>query len=401
MVSWSQLDEIRRSGIEIGAHTATHAALDLLSLEERETRNRRLEARFGRSIGHCRFELRVSLRLSECRRSADRAARRLFFRLRRSLRDEFARRRPICPLETHCTRQLGSRRVGRRIARPAASHFRTSTSKRDRAPGALCANQFGAFINEWPVGIHCNLRLHAGSLGRYRRCDCIGACSNIAGSGNHRCRRPQSRTAGSSDKTFTDITLRRQSIHTRSVRRTQHRHFAGAWQNRSISRRRCDCGPGLARKMIVHFDRPEVIGVGSRSLPMWLGERPSWFPDEFLWVVGCSYRACRKRRRPCATVSAAPCVSGAPLFENISGFNPSLGRGKGALLLSGEETELCLRATNLIEGSDLHLRPRLIHLSQGLCQTPQLAIFHQTMLRRRRLEGVSLKTPSFQAIPGA
>ena len=34
MVSWAQLDEIRRSGIEIGAHTATHAALDLLSLEE-------------------------------------------------------------------------------------------------------------------------------------------------------------------------------------------------------------------------------------------------------------------------------------------------------------------------------------------------------------------------------
>ena len=25
-------------------------------------------------------------------------------------------------------------------------------------------------------------------------------------------------------------------------------------------------------KMIVHFDRPEVIGVGSRSLPMWLGD---------------------------------------------------------------------------------------------------------------------------------
>ena len=38
MVSWSQLEEIRKSGIEIGAHTSTHAALDLLSLEDRETK---------------------------------------------------------------------------------------------------------------------------------------------------------------------------------------------------------------------------------------------------------------------------------------------------------------------------------------------------------------------------
>jgi O-antigen biosynthesis protein len=34
MLSWAQLDEVRRSGIEVGAHTATHAALDLLSLED-------------------------------------------------------------------------------------------------------------------------------------------------------------------------------------------------------------------------------------------------------------------------------------------------------------------------------------------------------------------------------
>ena len=32
LVGWRQLDEIRRSGIEIGAHTVTHAALDLLPI---------------------------------------------------------------------------------------------------------------------------------------------------------------------------------------------------------------------------------------------------------------------------------------------------------------------------------------------------------------------------------
>ena len=104
-------------------------------------------------------------------------------------------------------------------------------------------------------------------------------------------------------------------------------------------------------KMIVHFDRPEVIGVGSRSVPMWLGVRPSWFPDEFLWVVGCSYQGLPEEASPVRNcLGGAMCFRRA-LFEKISGFNPSLGRGKGALLLSGEETELCLRATNLIEGA--------------------------------------------------
>ena len=104
-------------------------------------------------------------------------------------------------------------------------------------------------------------------------------------------------------------------------------------------------------KMIPHFDRPEVIGVGSRSLPLWLGERPSWFPDEFLWVVGCSYRGLPEGASPVRNCLGGAMCFRRSLFENISGFNPSLGRGKGALLLSGEETELCLRATKLIEGA--------------------------------------------------
>ena len=31
-------------------------------------------------------------------------------------------------------------------------------------------------------------------------------------------------------------------------------------------------------KMIPHFDRQQVIGVGRRRLRLRLGERPSWFP---------------------------------------------------------------------------------------------------------------------------
>ena len=33
-----------------------------------------------------------------------------------------------------------------------------------------------------------------------------------------------------------------------------------------------------------------VYGVGGLAKPRWHGGRPGWFPEEFLWVVGCSYR---------------------------------------------------------------------------------------------------------------
>src|SRR5437660_56519 len=35
---------------------------------------------------------------------------------------------------------------------------------------------------------------------------------------------------------------------------------------------------------------PQVLGVGGRVVPSWASKRPIWFPEEFYWVIGCSYR---------------------------------------------------------------------------------------------------------------
>src|SRR3954452_14161973 len=37
-------------------------------------------------------------------------------------------------------------------------------------------------------------------------------------------------------------------------------------------------------------DDPRVAGAGGLVVPDWTDRAPSWFPEEFLWVVGCSYR---------------------------------------------------------------------------------------------------------------
>jgi glucosyl-dolichyl phosphate glucuronosyltransferase len=142
---------------------------------------------------------------------------------------------------------------------------------------------------------------------------------------------------------------------------------------------------GWLDAMLRHFDRPNIIGVGGRSSPLWLGERPSWFPDEFLWVVGCSYRGL-----PEETSRVRNCLGGTmsfrrALFGKIGGFNPSLGRGHGALLLSGEETELCLRATKLIDGAMIVYEPA----SLASHKVPAKRLNWKYFLRRCYAEGIS------------
>jgi hypothetical protein len=43
---------------------------------------------------------------------------------------------------------------------------------------------------------------------------------------------------------------------------------------------------------------PAVIGVGGLTLPNWKASRPSWFPTEFDWTIGCRYRGMPESRAP-------------------------------------------------------------------------------------------------------
>ena len=65
-------------------------------------------------------------------------------------------------------------------------------------------------------------------------------------------------------------------------------------------------------------------------MPLWLGERPSWFPDEFLWVVGCSYRGLPEEASlPWRNARGRHVFPALLLIRNISGFNPSLKEAEG------------------------------------------------------------------------
>lgn len=104
--------------------------------------------------------------------------------------------------------------------------------------------------------------------------------------------------------------------------------------------------PNWLEELAREYADPQVIGVGGASLPIWMHKNPSWFPDEFHWVIGCSYRG-----MPHATASVRNLIGcnmsfRREVFEAVGGFRNGIGR-IDTQPLGCEETELCIRTNQL------------------------------------------------------
>ena len=87
---------------------------------------------------------------------------------------------------------------------------------------------------------------------------------------------------------------------------------------------------------------PHVLGVGGQVIPVWQTGRPKWFPPEFDWVVGCSYRGMPVKRTQVRNFNGAVMsLRRRPLVES-GGFDAGLGR-IGPRTPGCEETEICVR----------------------------------------------------------
>jgi len=119
-----------------------------------------------------------------------------------------------------------------------------------------------------------------------------------------------------------------------------------------------------------HYGDAQVLGVGGLVEPWWEGGRPPWFPPELDWVVGCSYRGMPTRAAPVRNFIGANMSFRRELLTELRGFAPALGR-VGAVPLGCEETELCLRASQL-------------HPDGVLRYDPAAAVRHAVPQRRGR-----------------
>jgi glycosyltransferase involved in cell wall biosynthesis len=78
----------------------------------------------------------------------------------------------------------------------------------------------------------------------------------------------------------------------------------------------------------------DVAAAGGGAQPAWETARPRWFPAEFDWVVGCSYRGMPERAQEVRNLFGCNMSYRREILEQLGGFR--LGYGC-------DETELCIR----------------------------------------------------------
>lgn len=98
----------------------------------------------------------------------------------------------------------------------------------------------------------------------------------------------------------------------------------------------------LARIAAAYTD-PEMMAVGGSIAPQWMTGKPNWFPDEFNWVVGCTYRGMPETRASIRNLIGCNMSIRRSVFDAVGGFRSGIGR-VGTLPVGCEETELCIRA---------------------------------------------------------
>lgn len=98
----------------------------------------------------------------------------------------------------------------------------------------------------------------------------------------------------------------------------------------------------------------DVAGVGGSIDPGWPAEAPGWFPEEFNWVVGCTFLGMPTTTGPVRNLIGANMSVRRDVLEHVGGFREGFGNVKSAVSVSWagesrvsscEDTEFCIRVS--------------------------------------------------------
>jgi glycosyltransferase involved in cell wall biosynthesis len=94
-----------------------------------------------------------------------------------------------------------------------------------------------------------------------------------------------------------------------------------------------------------HRTFPSILGIGGWTEPAWERSQPAWFPIEFGWVVGASYRGLPDAGGPMRNTTGGNMSVDRRAYVEAGGFDVKL--GKVGVRSEPEDTELCIRIGNL------------------------------------------------------
>jgi len=100
--------------------------------------------------------------------------------------------------------------------------------------------------------------------------------------------------------------------------------------------------PDWVEQLIRPYADERVLGVGGYIEPNWSSPPHGWFPEEYFWVVGCSYRGIPRRPHALRNMIGANMSFRRMVFDKLGGFRVDLGHD-GRRAIGNDETEFCIR----------------------------------------------------------
>jgi len=142
--------------------------------------------------------------------------------------------------------------------------------------------------------------------------------------------------------------------------------------------------PGWLAQLVSHYNDPAVYGVGGHIQPFWESGKPAWFPEEFNWVVGCSYTGLPEKVEPIRNMIGCNMSFRQAAFKIVGGFRDGMGH-VGSNPIGCDETEICIRLRQ--QAPDI----TLLHDPDAIVHhhVPAQRTTWQYFLRRCALEGRS------------
>jgi glucosyl-dolichyl phosphate glucuronosyltransferase len=119
--------------------------------------------------------------------------------------------------------------------------------------------------------------------------------------------------------------------------------------------------PRWLLRLAERCEEPEILGATAKVEPIWVGRRPGWLPEEFLWTLGCSYRGLPTSAQEVRNVFGGAMIMKRQVFDRAGGFTHALGRGRaGAKMMSCEDSELCIRARIAFPRGKIMMEPSAV-----------------------------------------
>ena len=124
-------------------------------------------------------------------------------------------------------------------------------------------------------------------------------------------------------------------------------------------------------RLVDAYENQNAIAAGGKMTPEWIAGKPSFLPEEFYWLIGVTHRGFADGAGEVRNTFGSNISFRTNLFEELGGFNVSIGGRKGDKNLQGGETELCARMRT--------------EYDQGIWYVPEAEVAHKVFQYRTKV----------------